>query len=287
MGGEKIVVISDMDGCLLNKTYDYRKSIDAIKYVLENNILLILNSSKTRYEIEYYIEKWGLHGKTIFTVENGAATFIPKKLVDKNSLVHDMLKKYEHSIIDEYIVIVNGLKTSIIEQKIIDIIEETREKILWLKDFTPQKFSELTRLPIEQSILALKREYSYLFHPLVRGEIINKIVEEIKARGLNVSTGSGTIYLITGNHDKGLATQRTIEIIKEIFNKNIVTIGVGDGYNDIPMLKTTDYSILLNCRKDIIQELSNKNNLTITCRNGSDEWLKMVKRTVESIVKKQ
>ncbi|ABN69607.1 mannosyl-3-phosphoglycerate phosphatase family [Staphylothermus marinus F1] len=287
MNKKRIVIISDMDGCLLDKTYDYRKSIDAIKYVLKNNILLILNSSKTRYEIEYYIKKWGLHDKTIFIVENGAAIFIPKKLVGKNSLIHNVLKKHRYILIDKYIIIVNGLKTSIIEQKIADIIEETKEKILWLKDFTPQKFSELTGLPIEQSILALKREYSYLFHPLVKGEIIDNIIEEIRVRGLNVSTGSGIIYLITGNHDKGLATKQIIEIIKEIFNKNIVTIGVGDGHNDISMLKTTDYSILLNCREDIIQELSNKNNIAITCRRGPSEWLNMVRRIVELIVKKQ
>lgn len=287
MSKDKIVIITDMDGCLLDYTYDYRKSINAINYIVKNNILLVLNSSKTKYEIEYYIEKWRLDNSVIFIPENGAAVYIPRRPTNKYLAMIRSLEDFEKVVINDYYIIVNGLRIDVIEQRISDIIEKTHGNFIWLRDFTPENFSELTGLPVELAKLALKREYSYLFHPLIRGSAVERVVHDIKSRGLHVATGSGVIYIITGMHDKGLATKQVINILKKAFKENIITIGVGDGFNDIPMLSITDYSILLNCRKELVQQLIGKKNLFISCKKGPNEWLSTVKKIVNIALAKQ
>jgi mannosyl-3-phosphoglycerate phosphatase family protein len=274
----KIVIISDMDGCILDESYNYLSSMDIIKYVYENNYLLILNTSKTRSEIKYYLDKWGLWGREYgYIVENGAAIHVSIKNIDPTTLSKHGFKPFDH----EY-VLINGLRTYVITEMISDVIRKTSGKALWLQDLTPEYFSRITGLPVELAMLALDREYSQIFHPLDKC-IVKYIVGEVKSRGLRVSTGSGIIYSVTGDHDKGTAVSQLIMLFNDLYGGEYVTIGVGDGLNDLPMLKVTDYSIVLGCRRELVEGLRGKEKVYVSCSKGPRAWIYMVKKVVGNL----
>ncbi len=276
----KVVIISDMDGCLLDKTYDYRQALPAIEFIRKQGFILILNTSKTRYEVEYYIDKWGLRGREIFIVENGAAIYLNKHLFETRYRV------YPDNIttIDNYLLIVLGMRRSLIEEKISDIIEATAGEIIWLNDITPEFFSKLTGLPVEMSKKALMRDYSTLFHPLKKTSRLDEIIEEIKSRGLNTTTGSGIIYLVIGRHDKGTATKTIINLLRRSTGfEDVVTIGIGDGLNDLPLLLVTDVSIVLGNNEYLLNKLMKKDKIIHIPYKGPYAWLEGIKKAIKIV----
>ena len=230
----KIIVVTDLDGCLLDpKTYDPGEAAEYIDEVTGSGIEIVFNSSKTRAEQEYYRRVWGLNN--VFVSENGAAIYVPRG--------------------DDYDVVVKGVERSIIERRLSDLIERTRRQLLWLIDMDPGKFSQITNLPLDVSPLALMREYSTLFHPLTgdRG-FVERVLYEIRRRGFIAHTGSGKIYVVTGNHNKGDAVRELRRLFGEMYGEYVL-IGVGDGLNDLPMLLETEYGIILGNER-LFMELS-------------------------------
>jgi mannosyl-3-phosphoglycerate phosphatase len=73
----KLVIFTDLDGCLLDReTYSFEPAQAALRLIREKEIPLILVSSKTRVEIEEYRRRLK-NGHPIVS-ENGGAVFIPK-----------------------------------------------------------------------------------------------------------------------------------------------------------------------------------------------------------------
>ncbi len=256
---ELIYIVTDLDGCLLDpSTYDYREAIPVISEALSRGVELVFNSSKSRVEQEYFREKWGL--RNIFVAENGAAIYIP----------------VEHG----YNTVVNGVPRERIERDLRDLIERSSDKLLWLRDMDPFKFSQITNYPPEVSRLALIREYSTLFHPLVQDKVyIRRIIYEIERRGYIAQTGSGRIYLVTGRHDKGVATRQLRSRLDGLF------VGIGDGFNDLPMLVETDYSIVLGNRDlyDRLLSVKQKDKTVYIDDRGPKAWLQGVTRILRII----
>ena len=77
MVNKKLIIFTDLDGTLLDhKTYAATKARQALLCLKKNNIPLIICTSKTRPEIEFYRQK--LRISHPFIAENGGAIFIPK-----------------------------------------------------------------------------------------------------------------------------------------------------------------------------------------------------------------
>ena len=74
------IIFTDLDGTLLDKKYSYSPANQALKLVKKQKIPIIICTSKTRAEIEYYRKK--LRNKDPFISENGGAVFVPKKYFD-------------------------------------------------------------------------------------------------------------------------------------------------------------------------------------------------------------
>ncbi len=262
----KYVIITDLDGCLIDKTYDYRKSLKAIEFIKKHRIPFIMNTSKTRSEVEVYLNSWRI--MTPFAVENGAALYMPSEIVYNAKTMINTLEDYRPCII--------GLKREDIERKISDLVLETKGKAIWLQDMTPKVFSDITGLPVDLAIKALQREYSSLFHPVDKA-IVGYLLDKLGQRGLSASTGSGKVYIVTGRHDKGDILRLLIE--KGIIEQDYKTICLGDGFNDIPMLKICDIPILLGGNRRIAEEIG-RDDLIFVEERGPDVWLKVVKKVI-------
>ena len=74
----KKVIFTDLDGTLLDyDTYSFEEAVPAIKEAEDKKVPIVICTSKTRAEIEYWREKIGNNHP--FVSENGGGIFIPKK----------------------------------------------------------------------------------------------------------------------------------------------------------------------------------------------------------------
>jgi len=212
----KEVIFTDLDGTLLDhKTYSYSKAKKALTLIKKKKIPLIICTSKTRVEIEFYRKK--LKIKDPFISENGGAIFIPEKR--KIIKIGAEYKKL---------------------QRIVDKIRKKGIKITTFKDLTAKEVSKDCGLKLERARLAKKREYDVVFK--VDKKDIKKIKKIIKKYKLNLLRG-GRYYHINKS-DKGKAVKILIKMLRKKYGK-IKTIGFGDSENDFDMLDNVDVPYLV------------------------------------------
>jgi len=218
----KPIIFADIDGTILDADYSYQETEPFIKQLLEQGAILVFCSSKTKAEIEFYQKKLGV--KDPFIAENGGAIFIPKgyfpfPIPDSKNTV-------------EYDIVELGMPYSIVREKLAKACSKAGVTVVGFGDMTVDKIAANSRLPLPLAVLAKKRMYD---EPFVINQKDKKRLEEaVKTEGLTLTSGD-TYMHVGGNTDKGKATT----ILKQLFQKRygtIVTYGVGNSQNDLPML---------------------------------------------------
>ncbi|MDQ7837156.1 MAG: HAD-IIB family hydrolase [Thermodesulfobacteriota bacterium] len=241
----RYIIFTDLDGTLLDHdTYEYRDALEALNYIRHQRIPLILCSSKTRAEIEYYRKELGLEDP--FIVENGATIFIPKGILDTGDMAF-----VEYG---DYKVIELGTRYSRIKDIFAAIKAETGLKLSGFSEMSVDQVVELTGLGRDMAALAQQRDYSepFLFEDapwcvLEEEARLADLERAAEKRGLKVTRG-GRFYHLTGDNDKGKAVQ----ILKRLYEPGgrvLVSIGLGDSPNDFPMLEHVDIPVLVK-KKD-------------------------------------
>jgi mannosyl-3-phosphoglycerate phosphatase len=71
----RTIVFSDLDGTLLDENYSFEVAQPVIARLKALKVPIVLCSSKTRMEIEYFRTKMEINDP--FISENGAAIFVP------------------------------------------------------------------------------------------------------------------------------------------------------------------------------------------------------------------
>jgi mannosyl-3-phosphoglycerate phosphatase len=220
------VVFSDIDGTLIDEHYSFKQSQLIIKNLLDLNVKIVLCSSKTRAEIEYYREKLEINDP--FISENGAAIFIPK---DYFKLRHDYNKQ-----IGNFDVVELGVPYSEIRRKLERIRKKSAFSIVGFGDMTVEEIAKDSELPVELALKAKQREYSEPF--ILRHGDEKMLFRLIKDENLNYTKG-GRYHHLMGKHDKGKAVSILKQYYLEEFG-SLQTLGLGDGPNDVPMLRVVD-----------------------------------------------
>jgi len=228
----KIVIFADLDGTILNASYNFAEIQPIIENLKQLNVAIILNSSKTKQEMIYYKNKLRINEP--FIAENGSAIYIPKNYFN---IQYNFTKKTSF-----YNVIELGLDYATIRKNLKRIKKKNNAKILGFGDMTPEEVSRDTNLPVHLACKAKKREYDEAFK-IIEGNPTT-ILESIKDQGLNHTKG-GRYYHILGNTDKGKAANNLKQLYLKEYTK-IVTIAVGDSQNDQPMLKIVNKPFMLD-----------------------------------------
>lgn len=221
----KSVVFADLDGTFLNDKYNFSETKPIVTQLSALGTSIVFCSSKTRTEIEFYRKAVGLNEP--FIAENGAAVFIPKRYFPFN---------YNCTETSDYNVIQLGASYSALRKKLAKIKEKTAAKIVGFGDMTLDELAYDTGLPLNLAKLAWKREHDEPFR-IVEGNK-SRILKAITHEGLHCTQG-GRYFHLTGNTDKGKAVSILKNLYCQMFGQ-VETIGVGDGPNDVPMLKVVD-----------------------------------------------
>ena len=229
----KIIIFTDLDGTLLDTAYSFEKALPALQLLKEKNIPLIICSSKTKREIEYYREK--LNNRHPFISENGGGIFIPEDYF--KSRISD-LKSEENG---KYLIIRLGARYPDL-RKAIKELQDEGFNIKGFGDMTVEELADIANMSIDEARMAKDREFDEPF--VFRGSETDRqrLLERIISKGFNYT--QGRFFHILGNNDKGKAVSLLIDLYRNNFGE-ITTIAVGDSPNDIPMLEKVDYPVIV------------------------------------------
>jgi mannosyl-3-phosphoglycerate phosphatase len=233
---KKPIIFTDLDGTLLDHdTYSFEEALPALTLLKEKNIPLIICSSKTKKEIEYYRRK--LDNCHPFISENGGGIFIPKGYFQFTV----QSSQFTVSDEDDYHVIRLGASYSDLRGALLKLHSEGFN-VRGFGDMTAEELAGIANMSIDEARMAKKRDFDepFVFDGGKADE--QKLLEAIIAKGFNFT--QGRFFHILGNSDKGKAVSIPIELYKRKFGE-IITIAIGDSPNDIPMLKKVDYPVIV------------------------------------------
>ncbi len=272
----KIIIFTDLDGTLLDhRTYSYSEAEEALKLLKERNIPLILCSSKTRDEIDVYRKK--LSNKEPLISENGGAIFIPENYEGlKCKFDKDVRLSSVEAIENGYLVIKIGSEYKVLADVFEKIRSKTGTNIKSITELTVDEVVQLTNLCKDEARLAVTREYSLPFIINDGAQEIESVKNEILSSGFNDTEGARFMHLM-GANDKGKA----VKILVDIFKKNhpetkIVSVGIGDSLNDLPMLEVVDRAFLVKKVSGNYEERIKVENLVYADGIGPVGWNKAV-----------
>ena len=215
-----IWVVSDVDGTLMDHSYDLTPAKETIKILQKISIPVILCTSKTASEVKVIRNELNLTDPYI--VENGAAIY------------GESLKKVNGKII-------LGKKYETLEEILNTISKEIDYKLIPLNNLTDQEATELTGLKGNSLTLMRDRHWSmpFLNPPSFLEERIKICCKKFK---VDIFKGNRMSHLLSTKSNKGKA----INALKEYSNvQNIEIIGLGDSPNDLPLLLNSDIKIVI------------------------------------------
>ena len=213
-------VVSDVDGTLMDHSYDLTPAKETIKTLKNLSIPVILCTSKTASEVKVIRNELNLTDP--FIVENGAAIY------------GESLEKVNGEII-------LGKKYEFLEEILNSISKQINYKLIPLNNLTDQEATQLTGLRGESLNLMRDRHWSmpFLNPPSFLEEKINSCCKNFN---VDVFKGNRMSHLLSTNSNKGKA----IKALKKYSNlENIKIIGLGDSPNDLPLLLNSDIRIVI------------------------------------------
>lgn len=267
-----IIVFTDLDGTLLDHyTYSFSPARKALKILKDHNIPLIFCSSKTSKEMIMWRKR--LKNEHPFIVENGGAVYIPE------GYFFNLPKNKNNSFINNYSVFVLSRPGSEIIKIIKKIKKEYPCEIRYLSEMTPAEISKNTGLPLVQARYAKARNYN---EPCVVHDISGKetklFLQAIHREGIRWTHGDRFTHFMSGS-DKGKAVQWLTRLYKKNNpERKIISIGIGDSLNDLPMLKAVDYPCIVQKYNGRYDPALRDNYFYRAGKSGPEGWQRAVMR---------
>jgi mannosyl-3-phosphoglycerate phosphatase len=220
----KHVVFTDLDGSMLDHhTYSWDAARPAVQRLKDLQIPLVFVTSKTRAETEYWRDNTG--NRHPYIIENGGAAYIPEGCLPSVPPVIRWGTPYSQ--------LVAALRDASIQSQC---------PVRGFADMSVDEIADACQLDRHMAELAKQREYDEPFIVLDPSRE-DALTATIKAKGLTYTRG-GRFHHITGGNDKGIAVH-TLKVLYEVWYGPLLTIGLGDGWNDLPMLSEVDIPVVM------------------------------------------
>lgn len=227
-----------MDGCLLDHhTYEWEPARAAIETLKRLHAPLVLTTSKTRAEVDYWQRVIGLHEPAI--VENGGALLLPVGSLPVLPPEADLAAGGRAAVWRL------GWPHAQVVKALHQAAAESRCDIRGFSDMTVEEIATHCGMPVEQAALASQREYSEPFL-LLSPRREPALLRAFLAQGLKVTQG-GRFYHAQRHPGKGEAVARLLEFLAAE-GRTVTTIGLGDGLNDEGFLRLMDHPIILDSK---------------------------------------
>jgi len=230
-----LLIVTDLDGTLLDHhTYDVGPARDVLERVARARIPLVLCSSKTRAEIEALQQRLDIHHP--FIAENGGAIVAP-------------LGYFDHlppsAVVDGgRVALALGRPHTEVVRALREVAAAQRVSVVGFSDMTVGDVAEECGLSVLDAQLAKLREFDEPFRLLELDPAArSRFLKALHRRGLKAVSG-GRFDHVTGDTDKGRAVAELRGLMPEGFGP-IVMAGLGDGLNDVAMLREVDRPVIV------------------------------------------
>jgi mannosyl-3-phosphoglycerate phosphatase len=220
------VVFTDLDGTLLDEaTYSFEAAAPALGEIRAAGIPLVLVTSKTRAETEWWRERIGSGAP--YVVENGGAALIP-----------DGCFSFRVPARLEF-----GTPYAQLTRALAEASASSGCRVRGFSGMTTAEVAEVCGLPAEQAALARLREYDEPF-VILDPEREKELLAAIEGHGLRWTRG-GRFHHILGGGDKAQAVAALLELYRREFGR-VHAIGLGDAWNDIGFLRLMDSAVVID-----------------------------------------
>ena len=218
---QDILIVTDIDGTLMDHQYDFSPALNTIKWLKELKIPIIFCTSKTASEVRSIRKSIGINDPYI--VENGGAIY-GENYSSKDHWELILGRSYNDLRID-----------------LDKLSESINHPLRALNDLSYDEISDLTGLNSIQIEKALDRHWSVPFlNPPEK--YINTLQELALVHDLNIFQGNRMSHLLSKDSHKGKAV---ISLKKYLDKKDSFVIALGDSQNDLPLLEVADKAVVI------------------------------------------
>ena len=243
------LIFSDLDGTLLDHNdYTFEQALPALDWIKKKNIPLILASSKTYEEMLQFQSKLTIDHPFIF--ENGSGIHYQKKIIQF------------------------GFNLSLIHDKIDPLKREFNFN--FYSKLNVEEAIKLTGLSRQQAKASQNRLFSDPIIWLDREEKQYEFINIVSELGFNVIKG-GRFLTICSHHDKSNALKWIKNEYEKQHETSFLTIGLGDGENDIKMIEASNIKILIKNNNDHLKQSNWIFSKQTGPKGWNDELLKVLK----------
>ncbi len=225
-----LVIFTDLDGTLLeSRDYSWAAAAPALRRCTRLQVPLVFCSSKTRAEILNWRRLLG--NAHPFISENGGGIFIPAGYFAGLEALPQ---------VDGLSAIGRGAPYLRLRAEFEELRQRLGIAVRGFGDMEEAELAALTGLPLEQARLARQRDFSEPF-VFMHGPDA-RFLKAIEESGRHWTRGR--LYHLLGDHDKG----RAVRMVRKFFfgrGSPPISVGLGDGFNDLPMLRAVERPILV------------------------------------------
>jgi len=235
-GYKKLLVVTDLDGSLLDETYSWQAAAPALEALTEAGIPLVLNSSKTMAEMQALALE--LENTAPIVAENGGILAVHQAsgLLPLGSELRQQ---------GDYWIDILGLSREFILEKAYAARERYGYRFTGYADWDAAKVSAYTGLSVAMSELSLSRIAT---EPIVWEDSAERRAEFealLAKDGIRVLRGGRFLHLM-GAADKADGSRSALKLYQDAAPENDwLLVALGDSANDQAMLEAADIAVVI------------------------------------------
>lgn len=253
-----LLIFTDLDGTLLDShTYDWQPAAEWLARLQAKNIPVILSSSKTAAEMLQIQKSLNLQGLPLIA-ENGAVIELDSHWQNHPDFPR-LITGAPHS---EVSVILNKLRT------------KAQYKFTTFDDVDEFTISQWTGLTHTQASLARLHEASVTLIWRDSDERMAEFARRLNDLGFQFIQGARFWHVLDMTSGKDQAANWLIDRYQQQWKKRPITIGLGDGPNDAPLLDAMDYAVIVKglSREGVILRQEASPHVYRTQHEGPEGW---------------
>lgn len=254
----RVVLLTDLDGTLLDRDGSWSPARDALDALERKRIPVIPVTSRTRVEVETLLADLGRDEP--FVVESGAAVYVPA--------AYDRLRLDGAVAVGPYRATVLGRPHA----EALDFLERcsVAPHLTPMTAMSDARIAELTGLDPDAIPATRAREYSEPFL-LSDQPSLPTLRREATEAGLAIHRDGAFWHVAGAGGDKGTAVQILIDAFRASGPDEVVSIGLGNDPTDVPFLARCDYPVILPSSGDATVSLVHPEAQSVDL-SGSAGW---------------
>lgn len=259
----RYLVVTDLDGTLLDhQTYEFTPALSAIKKLAQQDIPIILNSSKTKAEILAIRNE--LNNQEPFVCENGGVLCGVTPEPNAPAATSLLNIQYLGTPRAQFLPLLNSIK------------EKLHLNYQGFADASVDDVVQWTGLTHSDAQKAMNRQAT---EPLLWQDsdlALEKFRQELKTLKLQCVKG-GRFYHVMGNFHKASCFGKLKAYYARNWGTTVQIIALGDSQNDLPMLEQAEHAIVIPPKYGLALQPNNK-SVFFASQPGPYGWEEGIKK---------